>query len=368
MPRDIFDRTYGCLVGGAIGDALGAAVEGWPYEQIREEYGKVDEFKQYYMPYTKSTPGAVTADSTLRQYVCLAVAEKGGRILPADFAEILREHLNPDRVWVNGEIVVKKLSAGVNPWEAGRGTVPDNKMTSAITPIGIVNARNPTQAYQDGFNIASVFQDEYHRDITATVAAGVAAAFDPDATVESVLETMMERSNSILFRAMDLTMEIADRCQTVDEFVETFYEELLDWRWPAVEWGVERYHEGKVYSANALETVPVTMAILLLCDGDVNESIVGGANFGRDSDAVATLAGSIAGALRGAGDVRRDWIDRCEEVNGDLFDELGGTSNGGFHATARRLVAALENERSAAEERASELECTLTRRNDDGTP
>lgn len=365
MTDDIFDRTYGCLIGGAIGDALGAAVEGWPYQQIREEYGKIDEFKQYYMPYSKSTPASVTADSTLRQYVILAIIEKGGRIAPTDFADVLRQHLNPDRVWVNGEIVVKKLSAGVNPWYAGRGTVPDNKITAAITPIGIINAGNPTQAYQDGFNVASVLQDDYHREIAATVAAGVAAAFEHDATVQSVIETMMEQTNSILFRAMDLTLEIVDRSKTAEEFVEIFYEEQLDWRWPAVEWGSERYHEGKVFSADALESVPVAMAILSLCDGTVNESIVEGTNFGRDSDAIATLTGSIAGALQGAQTIRTDWIERCEEVNGDLFDEIGGNSSGGFRATAQHLVTTLEKERDTAAERANEIDRLLTT-SDDG--
>lgn len=360
MEYDIFDRTYGCLGGGAVGDALGAGVEGWPYEQIREEYGKVDEFKRYYTPYSKSTPGAVTSDSTLRQYVCLALLEKEGRISPTDLSDVLQVHLNPDRVWLNGEIVVKKLSAGVNPWEVGRGTVPDNKMTSAVTPIGVVNACNPEQAYQDGFNVASVLQDGYHRDITGTVAAGVASAFDPDATVETVIETMQEQTNSVLFRAMDLTLEIADRCQNPETFVEAFYDELLDWRWPAVEWGLKRYHEGEVYSADALETVPVAMAMLRLCDGGVNESIVEGANFGRDSDSVATLAGSIAGALEGASAIREDWLERCEEVNEDLFEELGDASNGDFRTTARRLVAVLEAERDGAEARVDELDRLLT--------
>ena len=359
MTYDIYDRTYGCLVGGAIGDALGAAVEGWPYYQIRDEYGKIDDFKEYYMPYRNTTPGSVTADSTIRQYVTLAVIENDGRISPERFADVLQEHLNPSRVWVNGELVVKKLSAGVNPWYAGRGTIPDNKVTSAITPIGVVNACDPTQAYQDAFNVASVLQDDYHQEISATVAAGVAAAFDPDATVQTVIDTMMEQTNSILLRAMDLTLEIAEEFPTVDQFVEAFYEELLDWRWPAVQWGADRYHEGKVFSADALETVPVAMAILSLCDGDVNESIIEGANFGRDSDAVATLTGSIAGVLEGADAIRESWVDQCEEVNKDLFDEIGDDADGGFHTTARRLVSALERERDTAEERVNELDRLL---------
>jgi hypothetical protein len=58
----------------------------------------------------------------------------------------------------------------------------------AIAPIGIINAGNPDQAYQDGFNIAFVNQDDVNRDGAATLAAGIAAAFIPDATVASVVD------------------------------------------------------------------------------------------------------------------------------------------------------------------------------------
>jgi hypothetical protein len=44
MARGILDAVYGSVVGGAIGDALGAPVEGWYYTEIRERFGRVTEF------------------------------------------------------------------------------------------------------------------------------------------------------------------------------------------------------------------------------------------------------------------------------------------------------------------------------------
>jgi len=356
------DRTYGCLIGGAIGDALGATVEGWSYERIRREYGKIEEFKKLHRAYGKDSPGAATADTTLRHYIAYAIAENGRRITPDDIAEVLIEHLNPDRVWVNSEILVKKLSAGVNPWTAGQGTISNNKIASAITPVGIVNAGNPSQAFQDGFNIGSVFQTDHDRDATATVAAGVAEAMRPSATVESVTATVTEYAPSVVYRSIDLAMGIAERASTVDEFVETYYERMLDWRWPAVQWDREKYYQGRMFSASTLESLPVALAIVSLCEGDVNRSIIEAASFGRDSDAIATLAGSITGAIRGASEIRRDWIERCEQANTDLFEELEDDPDADFRAMAQRLVAVLGNERRAAEKRAEYLASLL----DDG--
>lgn len=364
MTYDIENRVYGCLIGGAIGDALGAAVEGWTRREIQAEYGTFEEFKQYYMPYSNTDPGTITSDTAMRQYLCLAVAENEGRVTPEEFAAVLREHLNPDRVWINEEITLKKLSAGIDPWMAGRGCIPDNKATSAIPPIGIVNAGNPQQAYQDGYTLAALLQDGHDRHMTATVAAGVAEAVTPDATLDSVIATMVEQSTGVAARAIDLAMGFVDEVSSVDELVELLYDRFLDWRWPAVQWDRERYYQGKVFSASTLETVPTALAIVAVCDGDVDRSIVEGVNYGRDSDAVATVAGSLAGALRGADDIRDEWKAECEDRNQDFFEELEGDPDADFRSMARRLVEALEAERDRTVRRGE----TLTRFLDGGRP
>ena len=361
MPFNITDTMYGCLIGGAVGDALGAPVEGWTHRQIQEEYGTLEEFKEYYMPYSNTEAGSITSDTTLRHYLCLSLVENGGRVTPGDFAATLREHLNPNRVWINEEITLKKLSAGIDPWSAGRGAVPDNKATSAITPIGIVNIGEPEQAYQDGFNIASVLQDGHDRHATATVAAGVSEAVSPDATVESVIATMMEQAADIVERAIDLAMGLVEDADSSDELVDTFYERLLDWRWPPVQWNRENYRRGEVFSASPLEALPVATAMFAICEGDVNQSIIEGVNYGRDSDAVATIAGSLAGALHGAEAVRDEWKSVCEESNRDFFEELEGDPDADFRSMAERLVGVLEKERETAARRSERLSELLDR-------
>lgn len=359
MTQTITDAVYGCLVGGAIGDALGAPVEGWTHERIDEEYGTFEEFKQYYMPYSNTEPGMITSDTAMRHYLCLAVVEADGRVYPPDFAEVLLQHLNPNRVWINEEIVLKKISAGLNPWDVGRGAVPDNKATSAMSPIGIVNAGNPSQAYQDGLSIASMMQEQHHRHASATLAAGVAEAITPEATIESVIATMMDSSTGIVRRGIDIALGFAETSDSVDELVETLYERFLDWQWPAVQWDREKYYAGELFSASPLETLPTAVAILSICDGDVNRSIVEGVNYGRDSDAVATVTGSIGGALHGASEIRNGWIRQCEERNRDFFEELEGDPDANFEHMADRLVDALESERRKAEDRRERLATLL---------
>ena len=372
MATDILDAVYGCLIGGAIGDALGAPVEGWYWTKIRETYGRITELEpgtrgntgslyggssgtSYRETYDgpPTPPGAVTDDTTLRHYLCLAIVRKGGRITPDDFAAVWLEKLNPNRMWINERITLWKLRAGMNPWDTGKGNPPAGCATMAIAPVGIINAGNPAQAYQDAFNIAFVNQDNENRDGAATVAAGVAAAFLPGATMALVLETMTRYSSFIIRRAIDLTMDLAYASRSVDEFAEKYYARMLDWTWPSLNWKKEQF-----FSGSSVELVPITMAILHLCKGDVNQSIIEAASFGRDCDTTASLCGSIAGAMHGASAIRKDWIETAERGNVAFFEEVEGDPNANFYAMACRLVEILKREQQAAQARA-ELLATL---------
>lgn len=350
MAEDILDAVYGSVIGGAIGDALGAPVEGWYYTEIREKYGRVTEFVDTGRRNAPDGPGGVTDDTTLAHYVALAIVRKGGRITPDDLAQIWREKGDNRRFWTNERIITMKLKAGMNPWDAGKGSIPAGCATMAIAPVGIINAGDPAQAYQDAFNIAFVNQDDVNRDAAATLAAGVAAALAPGATVADVLDAMSHHASYLIKRAIELTMDLALSSKTVDEFAAGFYDKMLDWTWPRLEWDKKHF-----FSGSSLEIVPVAMALLHLCRGEVNECIIEGASFGRDCDTIARAVGCLAGAMRGASAIRPEWIAIVERVNEPLFEEIEGNREANFFSLAQRLVEALRAEKRAVEARAAFL-------------
>jgi ADP-ribosylglycohydrolase len=233
VAEDFLDAVYGCLIGGAIGDAMGAPVENWHFEDIREEYGKVDRFLPGHRGITTSgEPGAITDDSALRHYMCLAVVRKGGRITPDDYARVWLEDLNPNRLFYTERIVLEKLKLGMNPWETGRGQLPADAAIMAIAPVGIINAGDPTQAYQDAFCLASIHQDGLERDAAATAAAGFAEAFSPGASAQDVLEAMEEHATQEVGRLVFMALELARGAGRVERFVEAFYDSMLDRSFP----------------------------------------------------------------------------------------------------------------------------------------
>lgn len=349
MAQNILDAVYGCLIGGAIGDALGAPAEGLYYQEICARHGRIEELLPYTkIAYSSGLPGSVTDDTTLSYYMCLSIARKGGRITPEDAAAIWMSEMNPDRFWSPDKVARSKLLAGINPRDAGRGNIPSACATMAMVPIGIINAGDPSQAYQDGFGIASINGDDFNRDAPATLAAAVAAAFAPGATVQTVLEAAAMHSSYLVHRAIELTLSLAKESGNVEAFKETFYVQMLDW-WsrPSRRWTKERFVQG-----TSIETVPLVMAILYLCEGDANRCLVEGASMGRDADSIASLAGAIAGALQGANAIRKDWIEIVESANAPLFAEAGGSPEANFYWMAQRLVEALRREKRATQERA----------------
>jgi ADP-ribosylglycohydrolase len=347
VAKDFLDAVYGCLIGGAIGDAMGAPVENWHHANIRKEYGKVEGFMTHH--HGAGVPGSITDDSTLRHYMCLAIVRKGGRITPDDYARVWLEDLNPDRLFYTERIALEKLRLGMSPWETGRGQLLADAAIMSIAPVGIINAGNPAQAYQDAFNVASIHQDGIERDAAATAAAGFAAAFAPGASVESVLKTMEERSTQEVKRLVSMAMDLARYADNVDHFVERFYATMLDSSFPVPPG--EEWEKDRSPGPTSREVLPAVVGIFYLCEGEPNRCIVEGSSFGRDADTIASVVGGLAGALHGAGAIREDWIEQCERANEEFFAEVEGDEQANFRRMARRLVEATESEKQAIRER-----------------
>ncbi len=56
-----------------------------------------------------------------------------------------------------------------------------------ISPMGIINAANPRQAALKTYDVASLIHNNFCRDAACSMAATVAEAFNPEASVDSIL-------------------------------------------------------------------------------------------------------------------------------------------------------------------------------------
>jgi ADP-ribosylglycohydrolase len=80
------------------------------------------------------------------------------------------------------------------------------------------------------------------------------------------------------------------------------------------------------------------MGIFAAARGEYVPTVLGGTNIGRDADTIAAMAGSMAGALHGAGAIPEEWSRRINVVRGHCIGSTAGTD---LAELARDLHAAL---------------------------
>ena len=88
--------------------------------------------------------------------------------------------------------------------------------------------------------------------------------------------------------------------------------------------------------------MPLTLALFSLAAGDPERCVTYAANFGRDTDTMAAMAGAIAGAYGGA-DARSgpDWLEKVKRNADQDQEELA-------HGLASAAISKMERERTAA--------------------
>ena len=85
-----------------------------------------------------------------------------------------------------------KLRYGhADPREAGVGNIVNCGAAMYIAPVGIANAGDPDGAYAEALALTGAHQSSYGREAAGVLAAAVAEAMQPAATVETVVETAL---------------------------------------------------------------------------------------------------------------------------------------------------------------------------------
>lgn len=184
-----------------------------------------------------------------------------------------------------------------------------------ISPVGIVNACNPRQAAEQAYNLASlihIHDVSFCQDGAASIAAAVAAAFNPAATVDSILDAAVDAivpvSGHEMASLIADVMVVADESQDYKAFRQTMYAREADFF--------------RRIACDSRETIPITLALFRLAEGDTEKMVTYGANFGRDADTIATMGGAIAGAYQGVKGIRGDWVEKARQLTSVDQDDL----------------------------------------------
>ncbi len=360
------DKATGALAGAAVADALGGAAEGNTTDAIRERYdgfieGIVPPFLDDWRnarpiaPYHKGD-GHVTDDTlmttalvevydTVRDHLdAYAVAEHLVPLLMGErrwIPELETEAILLQRLFLAEKWLVARLHYGHrDPREAGVGNIVNCGAAMYAAPIGIANAGSPAGAYAEAIDVAGAHQSSYGREAAGVYAACVAEAMRPGASVSSVVDTALRLAKDGTRDAIDAVVGAASgrtewrtSLGAIRAAVEPFDTVGPNYRAPA--------RDARIPSrTKSIEELPVALGMLVVAGGDYRETVLGSVNYGRDSDSIAVMGGSIAGALGGRQVVPDAWVTEISTAS-----RMDVTATGPIMAAVAKDIWARDRER-----------------------
>ncbi|WP_329001116.1 ADP-ribosylglycohydrolase family protein [Kribbella sp. NBC_00709] len=342
-------KSVGALVGSAVGDAIGGAVEGWTPEAIRERHGGwvtgivgpwYDDWRtaRPIAPYHKGD-GHITDDTLMTHALvevyderrthldAYAVAEslvpkmiEGTRWVP----ELEADALLLQRVFLAEKWLVARLHYGhVDPREAGVGNIVNCGAAMYMAPVGVANAGDPEGAYAEALDVAGAHQSSYGREAAGVFAAAVAAAMVPGATAASAVEAAVRLAKDGTRRAVEAVVEAAAGVTDWEQAIPLLRKAIEPYDTVGPNYRELSMDARRPSRTKAIEELPVALGFVLVSEGDVRRAVLGGTNYGRDADSIASMAGAITGALSGRDGVPDDWAGDIAEASKTDLEQPG---------------------------------------------
>lgn len=351
------DKIKGVLISTALGDALGAPIEKLSCQEIKEQYGRVESLKTKWYKEDMGTDvnkgrkrgnGTITDDTLMTLALCNVYNIERRHLDAYDMAnefvkeiafrkvfipEFGREDLIIERLFYpEKHIFLRHTLANCEPREGGYGNMINCGAAMYIAPVGIVNAGNAKAAYDEAILFAMGHQTSYGLEAAGVLAACVAKAFEPGASVEDVMETAIglakDGTKQAIIAITAAARDLREKGSPVEEVYAAFQKAIL----PFSPMGddVSRQLEKVGIPSNhyapsrlgSIEELPFALGFILYNNGAYYPSIYDGINSGRDTDSIGVMIGVILGAMYGTSVIKEEDIELLESTNKLDFDSI----------------------------------------------
>ncbi len=300
-PRhDLSDRFLGCLLGLAIGDALGMPVEGWDPDAVRERYGWIDTYHPRVAPDGREieAAGEITDDTEMMLCHVESLVSTGGLVDPENTGmRFLRLYHSDSRRFMGRTTITSLMRADeTGDFQAGTGgeNAAGNGVAMRIAPVGLVHSAGR-------FN-PEVFVREVMR-------AGLITHSNPEAINGAIAVAYGVRL--LASGTVPLDVLIDEVCSFIDE--DNVARRL---RIAAMHVRSDEDRERHIAELQRIGTsgyVAESVASAFYCavaaGGEFRRAVELGVNAGGDADTVAAMAGALAGAHAGASQLPLDLVE-----------------------------------------------------------
>jgi ADP-ribosylglycohydrolase len=336
------DKFAGCLIGGAIGDGIGTSTEGRTPQEIQARFGGwVEDFVP---PFGQKADGRhkgdgnISDDTLMVLALCRAYLAKGAQLEAHDMATFLLAEIVDKPVWLpeygrsmplverlfypEKYLLLRLRLASVNPREGGIGNMVNCGAAMYAAPVGLMNAGDPDAAYHRAVNVFSAHQYSYGLEAAAIMAACVAEAVRPGATVDSIIDTALRLAKDGTAKALAAVIGAARSAPIGDAASVQQHLRAAIEPFDTVKGGVQEFERAGAFPSqmHSIEELPLALAYLIVAEGDFTKAVLGAVNYGRDSDSIAGMVGAIIGAMVGKRGLPQRWAHEIATRNRVDFD------------------------------------------------
>lgn len=283
----------GCLLGLAVGDALGMPLEGMRATTIRNRLGRVRDFLD--APWRMLRAGQWTDDTKMMLCQARSIVEQG-RVDAEDTArKFVAWFESGDWRGIGGSTYesIQRLRAGVHPEESGsRGEMAaGNGAAMRIAPVGLVDCLDLEKLREDVRKVSVIT----HANPEA-VAGAQAVAYAVARAARSDLDPSSLITDTVAFIG---PCAVSERLLLAGRFLAQGMEpaEAL------ARLGTSGY---------VVETVASAFFCFLRSPGDFEKTVTRAVEGGLDADTTGAVAGAVSGAFNGLEGIPRRWREGVE--------------------------------------------------------
>jgi len=340
MQKLVVENFTGCLLGGAVGDAMGAPTEFISLTQIVTKYGS-GGVKEY-VEFTDGI-GRITDDTQMSLFTAEAMlrsihrsVQRGiwGAYLQISHGSYLR-WLHTQQIelikkpnfevlmngWVIQQLGLFKCRAPGNTCisalqSGSRGTIekPINNSKGCggvmrVAPVGLIKSFEPKMAFQVAAELAAIT----HGHPSGYLSAGTFAAIIAFIRLGLPLQDAIDESLKILrsWENCNETYRIIEKAIQMSKSIEPTFE------------NVAKLGGGWVGE----EALAIAIYCSLIYQNDFEKGIVLAINHSGDTDSTGAITGNILGLLLGEQAIPQRWLEKLEmnrfisQIGQDLFIE-----------------------------------------------
>ncbi len=319
---DIIDRAYATLVCGAIGDAMGMPASFLTREQIKTNYGYIEDFlipDSAVQKYHSSLNAGDITDDTMESIILSDVIIKNNGFCQKAFNSAMKEWAIKYKMLestVIGPSTRKYLTAIINeqdPIETAK-TGNTNGSAMRVAPIGIKYYNDIDKCIQAAAESSLPSHGSKPAVAAAcAVAAAVAAGIKGDYSPVEVIRIAYDAAKYGETKGADITApSVSKRIKIIESIVDNCGECDINYILDEI---------SGIFGASmfAYESVPTALAIFYAVNGNAKNGILAAVNTGDDADTNGSICGNICGAYSGTHSIPDYWQQKVKNSSGINF-------------------------------------------------